>query len=99
MQIDGVEIHWPDGKIESPHLHAVNRIITVEEDKSVTGELPGAGNVAHRQSPTRGNRNQVLQFPILPACPALSLAKVSSARDEVRLLTAHASGMLLWGIP
>ncbi|MGC2638523.1 MAG: CRTAC1 family protein [Acidobacteriaceae bacterium] len=37
--VDGVEIHWPDGKVEKERLPAVDRIFTVEEGRGVTGEL------------------------------------------------------------
>ncbi|HWA94118.1 MAG TPA: CRTAC1 family protein [Terracidiphilus sp.] len=36
--IDGVEIHWPSGKVEQIKLPAVDRIYTVEEGKGVIGE-------------------------------------------------------------
>lgn len=43
-QIDGVEIHWPDGGREQVRLPAVDRIFTVEEGKGITGVLCVACN-------------------------------------------------------
>jgi len=37
--IDDVEIHWPSGAIEHIEIGAVDRIVTVEEGKSVVGEF------------------------------------------------------------
>jgi len=37
--VDGVEIHWPCGKVEQFTLPAVDRIFTVEEGKGIVGEL------------------------------------------------------------
>jgi hypothetical protein len=36
---DGVEIHWPSGRLEKLQIGTVDRIFTVEEGKGVTGEL------------------------------------------------------------
>ena len=38
-KVDGVEIHWPSGKVEKLTLPSVDRIFTVEESKGVVGEL------------------------------------------------------------
>jgi enediyne biosynthesis protein E4 len=38
-KVDGVEIHWPSGKVEKLTLPSVDRIFTIEEGKGVTGEL------------------------------------------------------------
>jgi hypothetical protein len=38
--VDGVEIHWPSGRIESLKLGGVDRILTVEEGKGIVGERP-----------------------------------------------------------
>jgi len=36
-----VEIHWPSGKVENLQVNAVDRILTVEEGKGITGALCG----------------------------------------------------------
>ena len=38
-KIDMIEIHWPSGAIETISPSAMDRIVTVEEGKGVTGEL------------------------------------------------------------
>ena len=35
-KVDGVEIHWPDGKVEKVALPDVDKIYTVEEDKGLS---------------------------------------------------------------
>ncbi|HUX44947.1 MAG TPA: CRTAC1 family protein, partial [Terracidiphilus sp.] len=40
-KLDAVEIDWPDGKIESVRLSAVDRIYTITEGKGITGTLCG----------------------------------------------------------
>jgi enediyne biosynthesis protein E4 len=37
--VDGVEIHWPSGRVENVRLPAVDRIFTIEEGRGVTGTL------------------------------------------------------------
>jgi hypothetical protein len=37
--VDGIEIHWPSGKIEQLKVGSVDRIFTVEEGKGVIGEF------------------------------------------------------------
>jgi hypothetical protein len=37
--VDHVEIHWPSGVVEQLKLSAVDRILTVEEGKGVTGDF------------------------------------------------------------
>ena len=37
--VDGIEIHWPSGKIEQFKIASVDRIFTVEEGKGVIGEF------------------------------------------------------------
>ena len=37
--VDGIEIHWPSGKIEQFKIGSVDRIFTVEEGKGVIGEF------------------------------------------------------------
>jgi hypothetical protein len=41
-KVDGVEIHWPSGKVEKLTLRSVDRILTIEEGKGVVGELCAA---------------------------------------------------------
>ena len=40
-RVDAVEIHWPSGKVENLQVNAVDRILTVEEGKGITGALCG----------------------------------------------------------
>ena len=37
--VDAVEIHWPGGAVEKVRLPAVDRILTIEQGKGVTGQL------------------------------------------------------------
>jgi hypothetical protein len=37
--VDHIEIHWPSGAVEQLKLSAVDRILTVEEGKGVTGDF------------------------------------------------------------
>jgi hypothetical protein len=37
--VDGIEIHWPSGKVEQLKVPSIDRIFTVEEGKGVTGEF------------------------------------------------------------
>jgi hypothetical protein len=39
--IDSVEIHWPDGAMESIHLSAVDRIFTITQGQGVISSLCG----------------------------------------------------------
>jgi hypothetical protein len=36
--VDHVEIHWPSGAVEQLKRSAVDRILTVEEGKGITGD-------------------------------------------------------------
>jgi enediyne biosynthesis protein E4 len=38
-KVDTVEIHWPNGKIETLHLPSVDRIFSITEGRGITGEL------------------------------------------------------------
>jgi hypothetical protein len=46
--VDGLEIHWPSGAVETVKLPAVDVIYTVEEGKGVTGQLQGAAKADAR---------------------------------------------------
>jgi len=37
--VDAVDIHWPGGAVEKVRLPAVDRILTIEQGKGVTGQL------------------------------------------------------------
>jgi hypothetical protein len=37
--VQSLQIHWPNGKVEQVHLPAVDRIFTIEEGKGVTDQL------------------------------------------------------------
>jgi enediyne biosynthesis protein E4 len=37
--VDGVEIHWPSGVIENLKVAKIDRILTIEQGKGITGEL------------------------------------------------------------
>jgi hypothetical protein len=49
--VDGIEIHWPSGKIEQLKIGSVDRIFTVEEGKGVTGEFCNRCAQSSQQSP------------------------------------------------
>ncbi len=51
--VDGVEIHWPSGKVEQVRLSSVDRIITVEEGKGVVGERVSSGASGNQQSASK----------------------------------------------
>jgi enediyne biosynthesis protein E4 len=44
--VDGLEIHWPSGRIEKLKLPSVDRIFTIEEGKGITGQLCTACKIA-----------------------------------------------------
>jgi hypothetical protein len=46
--VDNVEIHWPSGAVEQLKLSAVDRILTVEEGKGITGDLCRDCGAGHR---------------------------------------------------
>jgi hypothetical protein len=37
--VDAVEIHWPNGDVEKFRLPGIDRILTIEQGKGITGEL------------------------------------------------------------
>jgi len=39
-RVDSIEIHWPDGRVETVKDVSVNRFLTIEEGKGVTRALP-----------------------------------------------------------
>jgi hypothetical protein len=49
--VDGIEIHWPSGKIEQLKIGSVDRIFTVEEGKGVIGEFCNHCAQSSEQSP------------------------------------------------
>lgn len=52
--VDRVEIHWPSGAVEQLKLPAVDRILTVEEGKGISGDL--AGTAVRTTGPNLSNR-------------------------------------------
>ena len=46
-QVDLIEIHWPDGKVETVHEALVNHFVTVEEGNGMTRITPSSA--VHRK--------------------------------------------------
>ena len=51
--VDGIEIHWPSGKVEQLKIGSVDRIYTVEEGKGVTGEFCNGCAQSNQPSATK----------------------------------------------
>lgn len=52
-RVEAAEIHWPGGKVESLQVNAVDRILTVEEGKGITGALCGGRPCQASGAPVR----------------------------------------------
>jgi hypothetical protein len=51
-QVDLIEIHWPDGKVETVRGIPANNFLTIEEGKGVTHMVPPSATHLHLDSPS-----------------------------------------------